>query len=56
MGAKTIQEFIDLLQQVEDKSQTLHVWDRYGYFGTDLTLEIAEDQSVKPLIIEHSES
>lgn len=52
MKAKTVQELIDLLQQIEDKTQTIHVWDRCGYWGTDLTLRVAEDQDEKPLIIE----
>lgn len=52
MGAETIQELIDLLQQVEDKSQTIHVWNRYGYYGTGLILEIANDQEEKPLMLE----
>lgn len=50
--AKTIQDLIDLLQQVEDKSQTVYVWDRFGYYGTGLTLEIEEDQEEKLLIVE----
>lgn len=53
MGAKTIQELIDLLQSVPDKTQTIHVWNRYGYWGTNLNLEIAMDQAAKPLIIEN---
>ncbi|AII28042.1 hypothetical protein LD13_gp141 [Bacillus phage Bobb] len=52
MGAETIQELIDLLQQVEDKSQTIYVWDRFGYCGTGLTLEIEKGQEEKLLIIE----
>lgn len=52
MGAKTIKELIDLLQQIEDKEQIIYVWDRCGYYGTDLSLEIAKDQDAKPLIIE----
>jgi len=51
MGAKTIQEFIDILQQVKDKTQTLNAWDRYGYYGTNLSIEIATDQDENPLII-----
>lgn len=51
MGAKTIEELIELLEKIEDKSQVVHVWDRYGYYGTNLTLEIAEDQLEKPLVI-----
>ncbi|WP_180953822.1 hypothetical protein [Bacillus sp. M6-12] len=52
MGAKTIQEVIDMLNKVDDKTQTLYVWNRYGYYGTDLTLEVAKDQDEKPLILE----
>lgn len=54
-GAKTVQELIDLLQTVEDKEQIIHVWDRWGYYGTGLKLEIAKDQDGKPLIIESGE-
>lgn len=53
--ATTIQELVDLLQKVEDKSQTVHVWNRFGYYGTGLTLEVATDQEAKPLIIECDE-
>jgi hypothetical protein len=49
--AKTVQELIDLLKKIEDKSQTIYVWDRFGYYGTDLTVEVETDQQGKPLII-----
>jgi hypothetical protein len=54
VGASTVQELIDLLQQIEDKEQTIYVWDDYGYYGTNLTVGIRDDQSEKPLVIEHS--
>jgi hypothetical protein len=49
----TIQELIDILQSIHDKTQEVYVWDRYGYWGTDLVLRVASDQDDKPLIIEN---
>jgi hypothetical protein len=52
MGAKTIQELIDLLNLIEDKSQIVYVWNSYGYYGTNLSIEVRKDQDEKPIIIE----
>lgn len=52
MKVTTVQELIELLSKVEDKSQTIHVWDRWGYYSTDLIIKVAEDQETKPLMIE----
>jgi hypothetical protein len=51
----TVQELIDLLQGIQDKSQEINVWNRYGYWGSDLGIVIAKDQDDKPLIIENGE-
>lgn len=55
MGAKTVQELIDLLQKVKDKDQVIHVWSRYGYYGSNLNIQIERDQDAKPLMIESND-
>ena len=50
--AKTVQELIELLETVEDKTQVINVWDTYGYCGTNLTITKATHLSGEPLVIE----
>ena len=47
-----VQGLIDELQKIEDKSQKIHVWDRYGYWGEVGSIEIEQSQDAEPLMIE----
>lgn len=47
----TVQELIIELQKIKDKSQTIYVWDRYGYYGEVTTVDIETRQAKKPLMI-----
>lgn len=35
----TVQDLIDLLQQVEDKTRIVNVWDRFGYTGSAIEID-----------------
>lgn len=37
--ATTVKDLIEILQQVEDKSRIVHVWDRFGYTGTQIKID-----------------
>ena len=50
-----VQGLIDELQKIEDKSQKIHVWNRYGYWGEVGSIEIEQSQDDKPLMIESEE-
>lgn len=51
MTTKTVQELIDLLQKIEDKTQEICVWNELGYYGSDLDVEYYACQDGKPLMI-----
>lgn len=49
----TVEEMIAELQKIEDKGQTLYVWDQYGYYGEVTRIEVESSQDENPLMIKN---
>lgn len=50
-SARTVQELIDTLNGIEDKSQTIHAWSKSGFYSTNLIVGNETSQTGQPLMV-----